>query len=202
MAAYDMLNTKYFILPGNDGQPTVQPNPNACGSAWFVDSIAWVANADQEIAALANDGTGGGFNPHTTAIVDERFAPQLEGLSLTADSTATITLTDYRVNHQTYRTRAARDGVAVLSEIYYPKGWSATIDGQPAEYFRADYVLRAIRIPAGEHTLEFHFAAPNFGLMVGLTRASSAILLFGSLGLLIGIGLRNAKRSKENEQAV
>lgn len=201
MAAYDMLNTKYFILPGNDGQPTVQPNPNACGSAWFVDSIAWVANADQEIAALANDGTGGGFNPHTTAIVDERFAPQLEGLSLTADSTATITLTDYRVNHQTYRTRAARDGVAVLSEIYYPKGWSATIDGQPAEYFRADYVLRAIRIPAGEHTLEFHFAAPNFGLMVGLTRASSAILLFGSLGLLIGIGLRNAKRSKENEQA-
>ena len=62
-------------------------------------------------------------------------------------------------------------------------------------------MLRAIRIPAGEHTLEFHFAAPNFGLMVGLTRASSAILLFGSLGLLIGIGLRNAKRSKENEQA-
>lgn len=203
MAVYDMLNTKYFIVPGEGGQPAVQRNPYACGSAWFVDSIAWVDNADQEIAALNfdPDRKDKGFNPRTTAVVDRRFASQLEGLtpaSMRADSTASITLTEYRVNRQTYRTRAAHDGVAVLSEIYYPKGWTATIDGKPAEYFRADYVLRAIRVPAGEHTVVFSFAAPNFGMMVGVTRASSAILLFGTLGLLIGIGVRNSKR-KDNE---
>ncbi len=193
MAVYDMLNTKYFIVadPQRDGAPSVVPNPQACGSAWIVDSIVWVDNADQEIAALESDNRGGGFNPHTTAVVDRRFAPQLDGLTLTPDTTASITLTDYRVNQQTYRTRAAHDAVAVLSEIYYPKGWSATLDGNPADYFRADYVLRAIRIPAGEHTLTFHFRAPHFGLMVGITRASSAILLFGTLGLLIAAALRN-----------
>lgn len=194
MAVYDMLNTRYFIVPGEGGRPAVQRNPYACGSAWFVDSIAWVDNADREIAALDN---GGGFDPHTTAVVDRRFASQLEGLTpvlLRADSAATITLTEYRVNRQTYKTRAAQDGVAVLSEIYYPKGWTATIDGRPAEYFRADYVLRAIRVPAGEHTVVFSFAAPHFGLLVAVTRASSAILLFGALGLLIGIGVRSCKR--------
>lgn len=193
-AVYDMLNTKYFIVPGSDGRPAVQQNPYACGSAWFVDSVAWVENADQEIAALESDGRGGGFDPRTTAVVDRRFAPQLEGLDFAADSTASVVLTEYRVNRQTYRTRAARDGVAVLSEIYYPKGWTATIDGRPAEYFRADYVLRAIRVPAGEHTVVFSFSAPHFGLLAGITRASSAILLFGTLGLLAGIGIRNRKR--------
>lgn len=197
MAVYDMLNTKYFIVnnPQGDGAPSVVPNPQACGSAWIVDSIVWVDNADQEIAALESDNRGGGFNPHTTAIVDRRFASQLDGLTLTPDSTASITLTDYRVNRQTYRTRATHDAVAVLSEIYYPNGWSATLDGKPVDYFRADYVLRAIRIPAGEHTLTFHFRAPHFGLMVGITRASSAILLFGTLGLLIGLALRNRKQN-------
>lgn len=201
MAVYDMLNTKYFIVPGEGGRPAVQRNPYACGSAWFVDSIAWVENADREIAALDNDGKGGGFNPRTTAVVDRRFASQLDGIDLKdmqADSAASITLTEYRVNRQTYKTQAATDGVAVLSEIYYPKGWTATIDGKPAEYFRADYVLRAIRVPAGEHTVVFSFAAPDFGLMVGITRASSAILLFGALGLLIGIGVRGCKRG-DNE---
>lgn len=198
MAVYDMLNTKYFIVPGQNDQPAVQLNPSACGSAWLVDSIAWVDNADQEIAALDSDGKGGGFNPRTTAIVNRRFAPQLEGIRPSSDTAATITLTDYRVNRQTYRTRTAHDRIAVLSEIYYPKGWTATIDGQPAEYFRADYVLRAIRVPAGEHTIVFSFAAPHFGLLVGITRASSAILLLGSLGLLVGLGIRNAKRKKGN----
>lgn len=187
MAVYDMLNTKYFIVPDQEGRATVQQNPYACGSAWFVDTIRWVDTPDAEIAALS------GFDPRTTAIVDRRFAPQLEGLTpedLAADSTATITLTEYRTNRQTYRTRSSRDGLAVLSEIYYPKGWTAIIDGERAPYLRADYVLRAIRIPAGEHTLEFRFAAPNFDLLVKITRTCSAILLFGTLGLLVGTPLR------------
>ncbi|WP_294596585.1 hypothetical protein [uncultured Rikenella sp.] len=187
MAVYDMLNTKYFIVPDQEGRATVQQNPYACGSAWFVDSIRWVDNPDAEIDALT------GFDPHTTAVVDRRFAPQLEGISFAADSTATIALTDYRVNRQIYRTRSAQEGLAVLSEIYYPKGWTAIIDGERAPYLRADYVLRAIRIPAGEHTVEFRFAAPNFDLLVEVTRASSAILLFGTLGLLVGTLLRKRK---------
>lgn len=192
MAVYDMLNTKYFIVPDREnGGAKVQQNPYACGSAWFVDSIRWVDNPDAEIDALT------GFDPHTTAVVDRRFAPQLEGLNpaeLATDSTATITLTDYRVNRQIYRTRSAQDGLAVLSEIYYPKGWIAIIDGERTPYLRADYVLRAIRVPAGEHTVEFRFAAPNFDLLVEITRASSAILLFGTLGLLVGTFFRNRNR--------
>ena len=187
LAVYDMLNTKYFIVPGEGGTATVQQNPEACGSAWFVDSVAWVSGADAEIAALT------GFDPHTTAVVDRRFEPQFEGLDLQADSTASIVLTEYRVNRQTYRTRAAREGVAVFSEIYYPKGWMAILDGERAAYFRADYVLRAMRIPAGEHTIEFRFEAPNFDTVVEITRASSGILLFGTLGLLIGLGLRRRR---------
>lgn len=203
MAVYDMLNTKYFIVPdrADGGQPAVQRNPAACGSAWFVDSIAWVSGADEEIAALESDNRGGGFDPHTTAVVDRRFAGLLDGVSdagLRADSAATITLTEYRVNRQTYRTRRTTDGVAVLSEIYYPKGWTATIDGKPADYFRADYVLRGIRVPAGEHTVVFSFAAPHFDLLAGITRASSAILLLGALGLLVGIGVRSVKRNKND----
>lgn len=192
MAVYDMLNTKYFIVPDreNGGAPAVQLNPGACGSAWFVDSIAWVSGADEEIAGLTD------FDPHTTAVVDRQFAPKLEGLALGGDSTATIELTDYRVNRQIYRTHTSRDAVAVLSEIYYPKGWLAIIDGERANAnsFRADYVLRAIRVPAGDHTIEFRFQAPHFDLLAEITRACSAILLFGTLGLLIGQGIRRWER--------
>ena len=190
-AVYDMLNTKYFIVSGEGGRPEVQLNPYACGSAWFVDSVAWVSGADEEIAALnAGPATGEGFDPHTTAVVDREFAELLDGLSLPADTAAEILLTEYRPNRQTYRTRSAREGVAVLSEIYYPKGWSAFVDGRPAPYFRADYVLRGIRVPAGEHTVEFRFAAPHFDGLVAITRTASAILLLGTLGLLIGAGVR------------
>lgn len=188
-AVYDMLNTKYFIVPDREnGGAKVQQNPYACGSAWFVDSIAWVSGADAEIAALTD------FDPHTTAVVDRRFESQLDGLDLQEDSTASIVLTDYRVNRQIYRTRAEREAVAVFSEIYYPKGWMAILDGERAAYFRADYVLRAMRIPAGEHTIEFRFQAPNFDLLAEITRASSAILLFGTLGLLIGLEIRRRQR--------
>lgn len=186
-AVYDMLNTRYFIVSGEDGQPNAQWNPGACGSAWFVDSVAWVSGADEEIAGLTD------FDPHTTAVVDREFAGQLDGLPLEADSTAAIVLTEYRVNRQTYRTRRATEGVAVLSEIYYPKGWSAFLDGEPMPYFRADYVLRGIRVPAGEHTVEFRFEAPNFGPVVAVTRASSAILLLGTLGLLVGVFMRRRR---------
>lgn len=176
MAVYDMLNTKYFIL--KDG---LQINPNAAGNAWFVNEVRTVNSPDEEIEALGN-----GFNPKQYAVVDKRFENELPKGSIMQDSTAQIEMTDYRVNAQTYKYSAPVAGVVVFSEIYYPKGWTAYIDGKEAPAFRADYVLRAMSVPAGEHTIEWRFAAPKFDLLVNVTRASSVILL---LMLVAGIGL-------------
>lgn len=181
MAVYNMLNTKYFIT----GDGKVQVNPDASGSAWFVPSIEWVSDANAEIAAL-----GTGFNSLEKAIIDKRF----EGLAKTpaADSTARIELTDYKVNELTYRYTAAADGIVIFSEIYYPKGWTATIDGVEAPYFRADYVLRGMEVPSGEHTIVWRFAAPHYAALANATRASSALLI---LMVVVGI-LVNYRRIK------
>jgi hypothetical protein len=179
---YDMLNTKYVIVAEEDGSLKAQVNEGAMGAAWFVDEIVYVPDADAEIAALEH------FNPAQTAFVDECFravAGEAVATDLVADSTASITLTDYAVNHLTYRYTSSEPRVALFSEIYYPKGWTATIDGEEAPYFRADYVLRAMRLPAGEHTVEFRFAAPHFALLRTITRASSGVLLVGLAVVLV-----------------
>lgn len=172
MEVYNMLNTKYFIVPDEAGRPQAQLNPDANGAAWFVDSVTTVDNADGEIAALD------AIDTKREAVIDKRFAPMLENATVTADSTASISLTDYKVNHLTYEYRSATGGVAVFSEVYYDKGWTAYIDGQAAPYFRADYILRAMALPAGEHTVEFRFRAPHFA-------AVSAMTLICSLAILI-----------------
>lgn len=187
MEVYNMLNTKYFITT----QGVVQ-NPDAAGSAWFVDTVHYVDTPDAEINALGDSN----FNAHTVAIVDRKFSERLTALNLGSDTTATIELTDYRVNHLTYKYHAAREGLAVFSEIYYPKGWTATIDGTPAPYLRADYVLRAMVLPAGDHTVEWKFAAPHFSLILNITRASSFILLIGALYLIV---LSCIKKPESNE---
>lgn len=188
---YDMLNTKYFIVPGEQNQPTVQLNPGATGPAWFVDELKYVPDAAAEIAALD------GFDPGRTAFVDERFRESAGSeTAFAADSTDRIALTEYKVNHLTYNYSAANPRVAVFSEIYYPKGWTATIDGAEAPHFRADYVLRAMRLPAGEHTVEFRFAAPHFTALKGVTIASSLVLLAGLAGMVVsGLACRRKKGS-------
>ena len=119
-------------------------------------------------------------------------------MSGTADTTATIALTDYRVNRLTYEYESATDGVAVFSEIYYDKGWHATIDGREAPCFRADYVLRAMVLPAGRHTVVFTFRAPHF-------RAASAVTLVCSLVILAGFAASAvaviAERRKRKQSA-
>lgn len=175
---YNMLNTKYFIVPGQEGQPTVQLNSEANGAAWFVSKIEWAATPDEEITALDS------LQTKTTAVVDKRFETQVDkalgGTSLEADSTASITLTDYRPNRLTYTYRSGAKGVAVFSEIYYDKGWTVTLDGEPADYFRADYLLRAMVLPAGEHTVVFSFRAPNFDLLSNITLIFS-LLIFAAV---------------------
>jgi hypothetical protein len=156
MAVFNMLNTRYFIVPGQDGQPTVQRNPEALGNAWFVKEVKLVNNADEELKALDK------FEPRQTAFVDKRFADQVQNVKPQADTSGTIRLTEYKPNHLTYESDAKAAGVAIFSEIYYRGGidWKAYVDGQEAPHFRADYILRGMVVPAGKHKIEFKFDPP------------------------------------------
>jgi hypothetical protein len=176
MNVYNMLNTKYFIVPGENKQPTVQVNMQAMGNAWFVNDAKIVKNADEEIDALTS------FNPGETAIVDKRFEADLKGHIITKDTIATIGLKEYKPNHLTYESNAGSDQLAVFSEIYYDKGWNAYIDGKPAPYFRANYVLRAMIVPAGKHTIEYKFEPAVYRTGEKISFASSLLLIV----LLIG----------------
>ncbi len=172
----NMLNTKYIII--NPETPPLA-NPNTLGNAWFVDNITWVENADMEIAALEQ------INPDETALVDERFRGVLEGMNPTGSSEAEIELTSYAPNHLTYKSSSSTEEVAVFSEIYYSKGWQAFIDGEPVPHFRTNYVLRGVKVPAGEHTIEFRFEPATYTRGENIALASSILLLLliiGSLG--------------------
>ena len=192
MNVYNMLNTRYIIVPDQQtGQLHVETNKEANGAAWFVDSVAWVNTPDEEIGALDS------ADSKRVAVVDRRFEKALEGVVPVADSTASIRMTEYRVNMQRYEYSAASEGVAVFSEIYFPDGWTAYIDGEEAPYFRADYVLRAMKLPAGKHTVEFRFRAPHYDTLTAVTRCCSLILL---AGLVAAVGItvvRNRKKEVE-----
>jgi hypothetical protein len=179
MRVLNMLNTKYFIVPGPDKQPMAQRNYEALGNAWAVKEIKWVKNADEEIAAL-ND-----FSPATQAIVDERFKKQLEGKNFGADSSATITLKSYKPNELIYDYNGGTSPqFVVFSEIYYDKGWDAYIDGVKADYVRCNYVLRGMLLPEGKHEIVFKFYPKSYYTGEKIALAGS-ILLF----LLSGIGI-------------
>ena len=187
---YNMLNSKYFITLGANKQPEATLNPQNLGAAWFVDEIAPAENAISELERLNE------VNLRTTAVVNPEFSKLVEKDSA-VDTSRYIKMTEYRVNKHTYSYKNDHRAVAVFSEIYYPKGWTAYIDGQEAPHFRANYVLRAMSLPAGEHTVEFRFSAPNFGKVTGLTYACSSILLLGLVGSLVYVYLRRRKTQEE-----
>ena len=165
MAVLNMLNTKYFITP--KGQ--AQQNPGAMGNAWFVNEINIVANADAEIAALD------GFKPSNTAIVDARFSEQM---IVELDNTgANIDLTEYKPNYIKYNSTTTKEGIAIFSEIYYDKGWNAYVNGELKPHFRANYVLRGMKIPAGNHVIEFKFEPAVYHVSERIALASSVVLL-------------------------
>lgn len=183
MSVFNMLNTKYFIVPdrANNNQPVTQINMEALGNAWFVNEVKMVENADEEINALE------GFIPNETAIVDKRFSEYVKGTDINRDSTATISLTSYKPNHLEYSTKALKNQLAVFSEIYYDKGWNAYVDGKLTPHFRANYVLRAMIIPAGTHKIEFKFEPRVYQVGEKVSLASSVVLLLlvlGSVGLM------------------
>jgi hypothetical protein len=176
-----MLNTRYLIIPGQDDQLRVQRNPDAFGNAWFADTLRFVQNADEEIAALNE------VDLKTTAVVDIRFANQLEGFAPQRDEAAQIELTDYKINDVTYRVRANTEQLVVFSEIYYHDGltgWEAFIDGKPAPHFRANYVLRALRVPSGEHTVEFVFKPKAYGVLETVSMLCFWLLIVGFLAVV------------------
>lgn len=158
----NMLNTKYIIY-NPEAIPII--NDNALGNAWFVDQYKLVANADSEIVALKN------FNPAETAIIDKRFENMVSAYKNPKDTASSIDLVSYQPNKLEYKTKTTKEQLAVFSEIYYDKGWNVYIDGKKMPYFRANYVLRAMLIPAGDHTLVWKFEPTSFytGAKVSLT---------------------------------
>lgn len=187
----NMLNTKYFILPaGQQGQTVPIQNPYAYGNAWFVNKVMYVDNANEEINALDT------ILPTETAVVDVKFKEQLKGVTEGyKDSLSVIRLTAYEPNHLVYESSSTEAGVAVFSEIFYP-GWRVTVDGQPVELARADYILRAMNIPAGKHTIEMSFDPQSLHTTEGIAYAALALLLIGVLVLV----WTNRKRKTANEE--
>ncbi|GAB6976202.1 YfhO family protein [Prevotella falsenii] len=146
----NMLNAKYFIVPLQGNATTQLQNPYAQGNGWFVDKLTYVADANAEYAEV------GKIDVSHEAVADKKFEAVL-GNTQANDSTASVVLTKYEPNSLTYTVNSAKGGVVVFSEVYYP-GWSATIDGQPAELGRVNYILRALNVKAGKHevVLDFH----------------------------------------------
>jgi len=169
----NMLNAKYLIY-----HPQYSPieNPNALGNAWFVDEIEFVETPDDEINTLKVS------DPAHKAIINKKFEAQVKDFTFKNDSTATIKLTDVAPDYVVYESNTKSEQLALFSEVYYPHGWVVTIDGEEVDHFRANYVLRAMRVPAGKHTIKYSFEPKIYTTGVAISYASSAIyflLLFG-----------------------
>lgn len=187
MAVFNMLNTKYFILPGQDGSPTVQRNPAALGNAWFVNQIKIVPDANAEIDSLT------GLDAAGNVIIHKEFADYVKGLNPAKNGT--ISLTAYSPNKLDYQYDTQGEQFAVFSEIYYGpnKGWQAYIDGKPVEHIRVNYLLRGMRLPSGKHKVTFEFRPDAYftGEKVSLVCSISL------LGLLLLAGFRNMSVRQE-----
>lgn len=179
LAVLNMLNTKYFITPDRStGKPSVRRNPLALGNGWFVNEIAWVEDADEELAYLnRND-----FNPADVAVIDKRFEAELSGFQPRADSTATIYFLEYKPNYLKYETESSVDQLVVFSEIYFANGWNAYVDGELNPHWRANYVLRSMKIPAGNHTVEFKFEPQIYYTSEKVSLAGSVLLILFVIG--------------------
>lgn len=178
----DMLNTKYLIAPSTEGAPTVVLRESANGAAWFVKSIKMVDSPREEMDAL------GKISTLDTAVVERS-----EGVNPRSFGEGVISLVEYEPHRLTYDYSLAEDGVAVFSEIYYNKGWRATIDGVEAPYFRADYLLRAMELPAGDHRVVWEFRAPGWGFTSSVTLICSLIILISLIAALAYEGRKKIK---------
>jgi hypothetical protein len=190
MEVYNMLNTRYFIMQNPaDGQPVAQANPNAYGPVWFVKQVQFVADGNAEMVAL--DST----NLREIAVVQEKFR-EAAGAAPVADSAASISWVENRNDVVSYKTTASSPQFAVFSEMYYDKGWNAYLDGKLVPHVKANYVLRGMAIPAGQHAIEFKFEPRAVALSKTITTVSTILLL-----LLLVAGAFIEYRRKGNPAA-
>ncbi|WP_302321088.1 YfhO family protein, partial [uncultured Duncaniella sp.] len=185
----NMLNARYIV--GMDGRPLL--NPEAMGNAWWVEKLSYVDNADAEMAGLSR------INPAVEAVADSRFRATLgDGAAVAPGDT--IYETTYAPDRLTYRAKSANGGVAVFSEVYFPWGWEVTIDGKPAEIGRVNYVLRALRVPAGEHEIVMTFDPKSLRTTTALATVS-IILIYIAAAAAFFFAVRPRKR-KEDKASV
>ena len=175
MQVLNMLNTKYFIVPDQSGVLQVQQNPDANGNVWFVNTLKKVQNATQEMNALDS------LDTKTTAIVDVNMFSELENFSIQKDSTASISIEKYAVTSLTYQSTSQKEQFAVFSEIYYDTGWNAYIDGKLVPHYSVNYVLRGMKIPPGNHRIEFQFEPKVIQQGSLISLVSYGLLIFISL---------------------
>ena len=181
----NMLNTKYFILPLQGGATMPLQNIYAQGNGWFVDKINYVADANAEYAGV------GKIDVRHEAVADKKFESVL-GQAQSNDSTAIVKLVRYEPNNLQYTIESKKGGVVVFAEIYYP-GWTATIDGQPAELGRVNYILRALNVKAGKHTVVLDFDPTSISTTETIAYIAIVILLLA----IIGAGYMRFKNRKE-----
>lgn len=184
LGVLNMLNTKYVIVPAKD-QTFAIPNPQANGNAWFVKDIKTVANADSEIVALNH------INTKREAVVQQKNK-ELATVANNYSANGKITLQSYKPNDLVYETDSKEKGFAVFSEIYYPKGWNAYIDGNLTSHTCVNYILRGMEIPAGKHKVEFKFEPSIYHLGNSIAMIGSILLL-----LVVAAGLYFAGKKKE-----
>ncbi|CAN1576259.1 hypothetical protein MCERE19_03915 [Spirosomataceae bacterium] len=180
MGVLNMLNTKYFIVKGQDGNPTSQENPAALGNAWFVSELKVVNGAKEEMKALDS------LNPAKTLVVEKEFLTDLGSTKPSSDLTGSISLTSYSPKHLEYNFESAKDQVVVFSEVFYKgnEDWVSTIDGKPAKHIRGNYILRAMAVPAGKHKITFTFDPISIKVGQKYDRYTSiawVVLVFGCL---------------------
>jgi uncharacterized membrane protein YfhO len=179
-----MLNTRWFIMPTQGGGTMPLANPYALGNAWFVNDVKYVANANEEIAAL------GVIDPATTAVVDNRFKEQVKATF----SEGFITLKEYDANRLVYECESNEGGTVVFAENYYP-GWRSYIDGEEVEHGRANYILRAMNVPAGKHIVEFYFDPQSLHITETIAYTALTLLLIGFIVAIVLL-LRKEKQTR------
>lgn len=171
MSVYNMLNTKYFILKGDDGAQQLMPNSSAFGNAWLAEDIVMVSTPNDEIAKV------GEVNLANTAVISNEFTSLLTDVSLERNISDKIEHTSYKANRMEYKTDFSEPRLVIFSEIYYPKGWTATIDGKKTDYLRANYILNGLVVPAGEHIIVFEFKPPHLSALRAVSIISSLLLV-------------------------
>jgi hypothetical protein len=185
----DMLNAKYIIA----GDNSLMVNPNALGNAWFVNEVKFVDNPDEEMAMLSV------IEPDSVAVADKKFQKILASKATTVAPGDTIFETSYTPSSLTYSATSQKGGVAVFSEVYFPWGWEATIDGKPAEIARVNYVLRAIAVPAGHHKIEMRFNPQSVSTTVGIARTAVILIYLLLAGALVAVLLKDNRKDGTNK---